>query len=646
MFCPVPMAHRRAVDDKLLQTQGLTEPQYAPMKAILAALLIGPLGLLTTLAQPYAPDATPPIGSPAKEDAAFTLAINAPDDVRNLLERNLDVLRYRNLSDLSDSELARLLLAAEQDARNLVATLGYFSPTITVDPSVSGRGTVSRSLQLSVEPGDPTVVSDVQITFTGPIENDANADAAAQRLRITRDWALETNQRFSQTRWATAKQQALLQLSAQSYPTARLTESQADIDPVTRRARLSITLDSGPRYRLGPLVITGLNHFDTDIVRRLVRLTPGDYDQTQLVAAQQRLTDSGYFDSAFISIDTTGDPSVAPVLIQVREAKLQKLVLGVGASTDTGARLSIEHAHHKIPYLDWRGVNKLVLARDATTLTSEFTSHPNDDHWRWSVGTVIQQQTLGSFLVSSQSLRIGRSRSTEPLDNDYYLQYDRADAATSDTTAQAVVEALSANYAFTVRHFDHPQFPHTGWGLGVALGAGTTLGVQSMPYGRVLARWRGYLPLDDSSVTAPRSRASRGRLALRAQTGALLAAPSTELPSTQLFFIGGDNSVRGYGYQDLGVPLPDGQISGGRTMLLGSVEWQHPIRVAGRASDWESTLFIDAGAVANSASELRPRVGLGLGARWKSPVGPLQIDLAYGVDVQRLRLHMNVGFNF
>ena len=262
-----------------------------------------------------------------------------------------------------------------------------------------------------------------------------------------------------------------------------------------------------------------------------------------------------------------------------------------------------------------------------------------------SIGQRVQQLTLGSFLIHGQSLRVGRTRSTEPLDNEYFLQYDRADAATSDASAQAVVEALSANYAFTVRRFDHPLFPNNGWGLGLAVGAGTTVGAQSNPYSRLLARWLSYIPLGDSSGVAGTS-SSSGRIALRAQAGAIVAEPSAELPSTQLFFIGGDNSVRGYGYRDLGVPLPDGQITGGRTMALGSVEWQRPIRMAGRPSDWESTLFIDAGAVANNASELRPRVGVGVGARWKSPVGPLQIDVAYGIDVQRLRLHMNVGFNF
>lgn len=613
------------------------------LHVLLAALLIGPLGLNAVVAQTPLADPLVSLGATAPGDGAFTLTIEAPTEVRSLLERNLDVLRYRSLADLSDSELARLLLSAEQDARELVATLGYFAPVITVEPPVTPAGTVSRNLRMRVVPGEPTVVSDVEITFSGPILTDSAT--AAQRLRVIRDWSLEAGTRFSQGGWTAAKQRALLQLTAQSYPTARLTESQADIDPATHRARLSVTLNSGPRYRLGALVITGLNHFDTDMVRRLVRLSPEDYDQTDLVAAQQRLTDSGYFDSAFISIDTAGDPNAAPVLVQVREAKLQKLVLGVGASTDTGARLSIEHTHHKIPYLDWRGVNKLLLARDTTAFTSEFTSHPNDDNWRWSVATVIQEEMLGSFPVHSQSVRVGRSRNTEPLDNAYYLQYDRADAATSDLTAQAVVESLSANYAFTVRHFDHPLFPNRGWGLGVALGAGTTVGTQNRPYGRVLTRWLSYLPVGDSAAGSGGAPAN-GRIALRAQAGVVVAEESAELPSTQLFFIGGDNSVRGYGYRDLGVPLPDGQVTGGRTMALGSVEWQRPIRIDGRVSDWESTLFIDAGAVANNASELRPHVGVGAGARWKSPVGPLQIDVAYGLDVQRFRLHMNVGFTF
>ncbi len=618
------------------------------MKALLAAsLLVGPLGLLPALA--LTPAEVPvTVGTTAGTDGpvgsgAFTLKIEAPAETKVLLERNLDVLRYRELMDLSDSELARLLLAADKDARDLLATQGYFSPTVTLEPAVSAAGAVSRVLTLRVEPGEPTEITTVKVNFIGPIQDDPAAKN--QRTQVEKNWLLAPGMRFSQTRWNDAKQQALLQLTAKNYPSARLTDSQADIDAVTGQARLTVTLDSGPRYRLGGLVVSGLNHFDQDLVRRLVQLEPGDYDQAELVAAQQRLTDSGYFDSAFISIDPAGDPAAAPVLVQVREAKLQKLVLGVGASTDTGARFSVEHMHNKIPVLDWRGVNKLLVTRDSASLASEFTSHPNDDSWLWVVGTQFQNQTLGSFGVHSQTFNLGRRRTTERLDNEYYLQYVRAEAATSDPLAQDVVQAVGATYAFTVRRFDHPVFPNRGWGFGLALGGGTTLGAQTNPYARVHGRGLRFFPLGDGDRLTGTASAT-GRIATRAELGAVVANVGVELPSTQLFFIGGDNSVRGYGYHSLGVALPDGQITGGRYMALGSLEWQRPIYSSGRATDWESTVFVDAGAVANNASDLRPKLGVGVGARWKSPVGPLQIDVAYGVDVRRLRLHLNVGFNF
>jgi len=579
-----------------------------------------------------------PVGS-----GAFTLTIEAPTEIKDLLERNLDVLRYRALLDLSDSELARLLLAADKDARDLVATQGYFSPTVMLEPPVSPAGAVSRTLTLRVEPGEPTEVLTAKVNFIGAIQNDPAA--LNQRTQVEQSWLLAPGMRFSQTRWTASKQQALLQLTTQNYPTARVIDSQADIDPLTGQARLTVTLDSGPRYRLGALVLSGLNHFDQDLVRRLVRLKPGDYNQAALVAAQQRLTDSGYFDSAFISIDTDGDPAAAPVLVQVREAKLQKLVLGVGVSTDTGARLSVEHTHNKIPMLNWRSMNKLLLTRDSASLATELTSHPNDDSWRWVVGTKFQTEELGSFAVDSQAFSLGRRQTTEQLDNEYYLQYMRADAATSDASAQNTVQAVSATYAFTMRRFDHPIFPNQGWGFGMAVEGGTTLGSKSNPYGKVHARGMRFFSLggSDRATGTPNS---TGRLATRAELGAIVANVGVELPSTELFFVGGDNSVRGYEHRSLGVSLPDGQITGGRYMALASVEWQRPIYSSGRATDWESTVFLDAGTVANNASELRPQLGLGVGARWKSPVGPLQIDLAYGVDVRRLRLHLNVGFNF
>ena len=109
---------------------------------------------------------------------------------------------------------------------------------------------------------------------------------------------------------------------------------------------------------------------------------------------------------------------------------------------------------------------------------------------------------------------------------------------------------------------------------------------------------------------------------------------------------GGDTTVRGYGYRSIGARTDNGQLYGGRYLAVGSVEWQRPIVYKGAMTDWESTLFVDAGAVADKVGDLSPRVGVGAGVRWRSPVGPLQADLAYGVKTKEVRLHLRLGFSF
>ena len=582
-----------------------------------------------------------PASTPAR---AFTLEIDAPEEVSTLLLRHLELLRYSELTDLSDNELERLLVSARQDTRELLATQGYFSPAIGIEQQAANTQINARRVKLVVTPGTPTLVNHVHIEFSGAIVNDQAAQL--QRQGIEANWPLGPGMRFTQAAWDAAKQQALRELTAHRYPAGQLSASLADIDPVSHSARLSLTLESGPAYRLGPLRIEGTERYDAKLVMRLARLAPGtDYEQGELVQAQQRLTDSGFFESAFISLDTASEPRAAAVQVHLREAMLQKLVLGIGASTDSGTRLSAEHTHHQVPGLGWRAVSKLSLDRETHSIGTELTAPPDADQWRWVTSTLLQNQKSGSTDVGSLRLRVGRSQGGQRIDRNYYLQYDRADSAANDGSLPSLAQALSANYAFTVRNFDTLPFPSSGWGLGVEVGGGSTLGSQQDPYGRVLARWLGYLPLGRGSDGAPTDRHA-GRLALRTEAGAVLAKEAIALPSTQLFLTGGDNSVRGYGYHDLGVTLPDGQTVAGRYLGQVSLEWQRPISVNGQWSDWESTVFIDAGAVANRVADLHAKLGVGVGARWKSPVGPLQIDLAYGVAVQRLRLHLNAGFAF
>ena len=107
--------------------------------------------------------------------AAFELEIHAPEPVREVLQRHLELLRYRALSDLSDGELSRLLTAAELDTRELLGAMGYFSPDVRLARGGADGSALSRSVTLTVLPGAPTTVEQIDIAFAGAIAEDPAA---------------------------------------------------------------------------------------------------------------------------------------------------------------------------------------------------------------------------------------------------------------------------------------------------------------------------------------------------------------------------------------------------------------------------------------------------------------------------------------
>ena len=576
--------------------------------------------------------------SAAPEVTAFDITIRAPEAVQEMLEKHLELQRYRAVTDLEDAELARLIVLAERNVRNLMGTLGYFSPDIRI--TREGDANQRPTIVVAVDPGRATQIGPVAITFAGDIAESPDADAIAQRTRIERDWRLPAGQRFTQDAWDGAKTQALRELVARRYPAGKLAGSLADIDAPNHTASLTLSLDSGPLYRLGPLQVSGMERYDPVLVPRLARLNAGAvYDQNQLVQAQQRLASSGYFDSVYVFINPESDPLAVPVQVQVREARLQKVIFGVGLTTDSGPRASVEHTHHRLPGIGWRAATKLQLEKKSPFAQTEWTAIPDEAGWRWGVLGRAERINDDELITQGQRLRFGRSQVGDHIDRNIYLQYERANVQGAGLLGNSAAQtgegsALTANYIWTGRYFDSLPFPGNGYGLGVELGGGTTLGQDRQLFTRTVARWLGVKPLE------------RGRIAIRAEAGAVLGKDTAGIPGTQLFRTGGDTTVRGYGYRDIGIALANGAIGPGRFLAVGSVEWQRPMLRDGRPSEFENTLFIDAGAVADKLQNLRPSVGIGTGLRWRSPIGPLQIDLAYGVKVRKVRLHVSVGFVF
>jgi translocation and assembly module TamA len=120
----------------------------------------------------------------------------------------------------------------------------------------------------------------------------------------------------------------------------------------------------------------------------------------------------------------------------------------------------------------------------------------------------------------------------------------------------------------------------------------------------------------------------------------VIAQSRVGIPSNFLFRTGGDTTVRGYAFESLGVQQGDAVV-GGRYYWVGSVELVHWI-----TRTWGVAGFVDAGNAKDKVSELSPALGYGVGARLHTPIGPFRLDVAYGEETKRVRLHFSVGLTF
>ena len=135
----------------------------------------------------------------------------------------------------------------------------------------------------------------------------------------------------------------------------------------------------------------------------------------------------------------------------------------------------------------------------------------------------------------------------------------------------------------------------------------------------------------------------RDTLIMRAQVGGVVADSTNAVPNKFLFRTGGALTVRGYDYESLGVEQ-GGAIVGGRALVVASIEYVKWLQRWG--GNWGVAAFLDAGDAAEFFGDLDPALGYGLGVRWRTPAGPLAVDLAWGERFQQFRVQFSVAIAF
>ena len=620
------------------------------MRQLAARLLsaAAALGLVGCSALPWnkpKPEATEP--AVALRDM-YRVQIDAPDDLKRLLTTYLDLARFQRAPEadqITVAEIDRLAAAARVQARALAETEGYFNAQVEAQ-RLPAEADGLPIVQLSLKAGPRTTIDTVELKAEGALQQALEGqgpeadDARGAWDELRAKWLLKPGQAFRQASWSDAKSDSLTRLHAEGYPAASWRNTSARVDAPSNRASLYALLDSGPVYRMGEVSVGGLQRYQPQTVRNLVTFSAGArYSEKAMLDTQERLQRSGLFEGVVVDIDP--DPATAaaaPVRIVVRELPLQQATLGLGYSDATGQRITVEHLHRRAFGRSFFGTdlmvkNKLEFGRDQQLWEGDLSTHPLQGGYRNLLSVKLLRQSSLGTAVGSLRVRAGRAIESERIERLMFAELEQA--STRSSALDEFSRALSGNYHWIWRDVDSVLLPTQGLtasaeaGLGYAWSATAPNGAFSRLRGRLTA----YRPLGRNWFGSA-----------RLEAGQVFSRATVAIPDTLLFRAGGDDSVRGYAYRSLGPLDAAGVVGSGRVLLTASGEVATPISARMPSVWW--ALFADAGNAADSWGELKPVFGYGAGIRWRSPVGPLRLDLAYADELRKTRLHLSVGIAF
>lgn len=556
----------------------------------------------------------------------YTVAIEAPDDLDELLAGSLELVASQSDPDMDEMQLDALVREAPGQVQTLLETEGYFSAKIRLDE----ESREPRRYRLVVEPGEPVLIDDVTLRLTGPVSS--AQDFQPRLARALELWPLPTAARFRQAEWDSGKRVLLRQLQVDGYPLARITASRADIDPTTHRATLTVELDSGGPVAFGPIAVTGLKRYPEDVVLGMARFRPGTpYTLQGLLDYQAALEQSPYISSVVVSTDMSriADGRV-PVDVAVEELPRQKLTLGLTYEAGEGGGVRVGYDHYN---LFKRGyIGSILLEHKPSEQAIKFgLSFPRQpDGYSHSLNAAFKHTDIQGVETDALEGGLWRIRTSGTIESRIGLEYLLEQETVADVLSQDN-KALLLSYGWTRRQLDDLRRPRSGTLIDLQFSTtlGDTLSSAAFVrgYGKLVHYWS---PLK-----------KWGTLVSRIELGEVFSNNADRVPTSRLFRTGGATSVRGYDYLGLGLPGPNSSVLGGRVLAVGSLEYQIPVN-----RDWALALFHDAGNAADSWQDFSLQHSNGVGLRWMSPVAPLALDIAKAQNDGKIRWYLSLGLAF
>ena len=556
-----------------------------------------------------------------------TSGTSLPSPLARLVDEAL--VRFTIGPEADEADEERELRRAERAILELLATEGYFEPTLRFEPSGSAR------YRLIIELGRRASVGALDLRFTGALNEPHFQDRAAA---LRAEWPLPIGAPFRSPQWEAAKTQLLAAVQARDFAGAKLVDSAAKVNADNATAALTVEIDSGPAYTVGELQITGLERYDAKLVQRYNPFKVGDrFERTKLIEFQQALEETPYFSSVLASLHLDpAHPDNAPLRLQLRESRTKRVSAAVGVASDTGAHLELAYRQSLTfgyPYSLQTGAR---IDQNGGFGYVDLLLPPKPNGARDSVGALVEDSDIEDLRVKRWSIgaaraRLRGTRGARHIETKWGVNFEHEERK---TPLDPVIEldTLSTTYTWIRRDVDDIIHPRRGNVIELEGSVGASGVALDEAFVRGYGRIAQYFPAGPRDV-----------LIVRGELGAVEADTANVVPNRFLFRTGGSTTVRGYDYESLGVSQ-GGATVGGRALALASVEYVHWLQRWG--GNWGIAGFVDVGDAADSFKKLKAAVGVGVGVRWRTLAGPLAVDVAYGERDKQLRLHFSVAIAF
>ncbi len=522
-----------------------------------------------------------------------------------------------------------LVRKIRSDISAILATEGYFSPLIRFQKQANNTSEVL----VNIDAGQRTLVQELDVKFSGALADAANAGqaaAVARRDSLIANWPLTKNTVFRDDDWVRAKSALLDNLRSETYAAASINYSQANIDAENYTAALELEVDSGPPFTLGDMTVTGLQRYPAWLLDRYNPPKKGEpYSRARLLEYQRLLQNSAYFSTVAISVDADAGKADAVLLeVNVVERRARDLAFGSGYSSNTGFRVEVSYRDRHLFDKAWDLRSAVRLEQKRQLGYADIYLPPRVDNYLDSVGVLFDKLDVSGVLSTRNAIGFKRSISFGRLEQRLGLNLAREKVEVSGVTGR-LSKALVGTVGWTWRAVDNSFAPRKGYIAQADFAVSEKALISDQRFFRMYGKYQHWLPVGASDS-----------IILRAEAGQLASRGADGIPEDYLFRTGGSTTVRGYAYQSLGKQV-SGAIVGGRVMAAASAEYVHWLNAS-----WGSAVFVDAGDAAATWRDFSARQSYGAGARYKTPAGPIALDLAYARQTKKVRLDFSIAIAF